>query len=123
MGKKNRRRCVPQGYKKTQDRIGQGKEIILHWMSHGKSFAFGCAKADISYTQARKWRADDENFHIACEEAFEVGTQGLEDIADSRAKRRSDILLMFLLKGRDPKYRDKGVIIQVPAPTVNVRKF
>lgn len=94
------------------------------WVSRGKSFAFGCAKADISYHQGNLWKREDENFALACEEAYEIGTQGLEDIADNRAKRRSDVLLMFLMKGRDAKYRDSAkVVVEIPAPRVNARKF
>lgn len=117
-------RVIPPVYKKNQARIARGKEIILHWMARGKSLAFGAAKADISYHQARKWKDDDEAFALACDEAYEVGTHGLEDIADNRAKRRSDTLLMFLLKGRDPKYRDSAkTVIEVQAPQVRSRRF
>lgn len=115
---------APPVYKKNQIRIARGKEIILLWMSRGKSLAFGAAKADITYTQAKKWQADDEMFATACSDAYEVGTQGLEDVADNRAKRRSDTLLMFLLKGRDPKYRDSNkTVIEVQAPRVNSKRF
>lgn len=124
MKKPKKRSLSPGGYKKNQSRIADQKDTILHWMARGKSLAFGCAKADISYTQAKKWQEDDEPFAIACSDAYEVGTQGLEDIADNRAKRRSDVLLMFLMKGRDAKYRDSAkVVVEIPAPRVNARKF
>lgn len=117
-------RTIPPVYKKAQARMDRKKEIIVLWMSRGKSFAFGCAKADITYTQARKWKSEDEGFALSCEEAFEVGTMGLEDIADNRARRRSDTLLMFLLKGRDLKYRDTAkTIVEVQAPRVVARRF
>lgn len=117
-------RTIPLVYKKSQDKITRKKEIIVLWMARGKSFAFGCAKADSSYSQAKKWKSEDESFALACEEAFEVGTQGLEDIADNRARRRSDTLLMFLLKGRDVKYRDSAkTIVEVQAPRVTARRF
>lgn len=117
-------RKAPPVYKKSQGNIARKKDVILHWMARGKSFAFGCAKADITYTQAKKWQRDDESFVLACEEAYEVGTQGLEDIADNRARRRSDVLLMFLMKGRDVKYRDSAkTVIEVQAPNVVARKF
>lgn len=112
------------GYKKNQKRILGQKGVILDWMARSKSFAFGCAKAGISYTQGRHWRRDDEIFDLACAEANEVGTQVLEDIADGRAKRRSDILLMFLLKGRDSKYRDSTkIIVNNQPPAVTRRDF
>lgn len=117
-------RRIPPTYKKSQDEIIRKKEVILHWVARGKSFAFGCAKADISYSQGKKWKADDELFELACGDAYEVGTQGLEDIADNRAKRRSDVLLMFLMKGRDAKYRDSAkVVVEIPAPKVSARRF
>lgn len=117
-------RIVPPTYSKNQTRIARQKLVIVHWMSRGKSFAYGCAKADLSYAQGKKWKREDEAFANECEDAYEVGTQGLEDIADNRAKRRSDVLLMFLMKGRDPKYRnDTKTIVEVQAPRVNARRF
>lgn len=117
-------RKAPPFYKKSQSEIARKKDVIVHWVSRGKSFSFGCAKANISYSQGKKWRVDDQTFALACEDAYEVGTHGLEDIADNRAKRRSDALLMFLMKGRDPKYRDSAkTVIEVQAPRVNARKF
>lgn len=116
-------RTIPVSYNKNQIRIARQKEIIVLWISRGKSFAFGCAKADIGYRAAWQWKADDDIFKADCEQAYDIGTQGLEDVADNRAKRRSDTLLMFLMKGRDPKYRDNKTIVEVQAPRVSSRKF
>ncbi len=124
MGRVNKHRIKRISYPSSQARIARQKEVILLWVSRGKSVAFGAAKADISYTQVKKWRGDDEKFDLALEDAYEVGTQGLEDIADSRARRRSDPLLMFLMKARDPKYRDSTkVVVETPAPIVKRRNF
>jgi hypothetical protein len=111
-------------YTKNQVRIARKKEIIILWISRGKSFSYGCAKADVSYRHGRQWKVDDEAFALSCDDAYQVGTEGLEDIADGRAKRRSDTLLMFLLKGRDAKYRtDSKIVMEVAAPKVNRRDF
>lgn len=115
---------IPPVYKSNQVRIARNKEIILLWISRGKSLSFGAAKAGISYRQARQWKEDDEVFALACDDAYQIGTEGLEDIADNRAKRRSDTLLMFLMKGRDAKYRtDTKTIVEVQAPLVRRREF
>jgi hypothetical protein len=36
-----------------------------------------------------------------------VGDQALLDIAINRGKRKSDTLLIFMIKGRHPEYKDK----------------
>ena len=62
------------------------------------------AKVDRS-TVYRTMRAD-ANFKAAVDEARDVGIEALKDIAYARAAKRSDVLLMFLIKQADPSYRE-----------------
>jgi hypothetical protein len=66
----------------------------------------GARTAGISIFTVYKWKRDDPEFKQMCEEAEEIITQGLEEEAIVRAKEKSDLLLMFLLKKRRPEYRD-----------------
>jgi hypothetical protein len=50
----------------------------------------------------------DDSFAAAWLAAEKQGTQALEQVAIGRAKDQSDTLLMFLLKRRDPAYRDSA---------------
>lgn len=54
-----------------------------------------------------KWRDEDENFKLDWEDADKAGLHKLEDVARNRAVKKSDALLVTLLKAKDPKkYRE-----------------
>ncbi len=55
-------------------------------------------------------RNQDKNFTKDMTVALDTRTQILENDAYKRAMVKLDLLLMFLLKARDPKYRDKQEI-------------
>jgi hypothetical protein len=58
-----------------------------------------------------KHRANSETLAAAWDDAVEAGTDALEDEAVRRAKKSSDTLLIFLLKGRRPhKFKDRAVV-------------
>lgn len=82
--------------------------------------AIGCGRSTVY-----EWREADEDFAKQWERAMRIATLGLEDEARRRAeegvdepvfyqgiecgtvRKYSDTLLIFLLKARDPKYREK----------------
>ncbi len=82
--------------------------------------AIGCGRSTVY-----EWREADDDFAKAWERAMRIATYGLEDEARRRAeegvdepvfyqgiecgtvRKYSDTLLIFLLKARDPKYREK----------------
>lgn len=65
----------------------------------------------ISRQSIYRHRKSDPEFAEALEEARMVGADHLEDIAVDRAKKNSDTLLIFLLKGAKPdKYADRKQI-------------
>lgn len=109
-------------YPKAQKGIEEKKEKILFWLSRSLSRGGACAKAGCSWTQFRKYVNEDPVFAQNVVDAEELGTNVLEDIATSRAKRKSDILLMFMLKKRNPAYRDKQEVNVLPVE-VRVKRF
>ena len=99
---------------------------FLAALGRGVSVARAAAAAGFSYGFAYKWRAADPEFAARWQEAYEEGTDVLEDEAHRRAvdgvgtpvyyggkkigetRKYSDMLLMFLLRGRRPeKYRER----------------
>ena len=70
------------------------------------------AKASKLTRQAHyKWLREDEDYARIFEESKEIAAQVLEDTAVERAKKGSDVLLIFLLKGARPeKYRERHEI-------------
>jgi hypothetical protein len=109
-------------YKKATETRETQKKTILSWLSRGFSEGGAVARAGLSYTQYLKWKKEDDVFRADVEVAKGLGTNCLEDVATSRAKRKSDILLMFLLKKRDPSYRDNTPNVTVPV-TVVARRY
>jgi hypothetical protein len=83
-----------------------------------------CHHSGISRQQLRKRRNTDPDFEAAYQEAYELGTEAIEDEATKRAtkgtnepvfwkgrriatvRKKSDLLLMFILKKRRPEFRD-----------------
>lgn len=94
---------------KIAERQEKKREKVLIGLRRGWSISGAARYADISRTQLIKWRDNDPVFAAQMEDANQEGTDGLEDVATSRAKRgKSDMLLMFLLNGARPeKYRRK----------------
>lgn len=66
-----------------------------------------CHAAGISRTHAYRQKENDPEFRRLWEEAEEDAVDALEAVARSRAKKGSDTLIIFLLKGlRSSKFRD-----------------
>lgn len=98
------------------------KDKVLVGLRRGWSISGSARYADISRRQVLNWREEDEVFNIACLDAIEEGNEGLEDVAVGRAKRKSDVLLMFLMKGRDKaRYGDQAASAAVV--NVTVKRF
>ena len=57
------------------------------------------------------WRAADASFDRAFREAFDSGTDRFEAEARRRALAGSDLLLLFLLKQRDPKRFNQRMVV------------
>lgn len=71
----------------------------------------GCKAAKISPNTVYKWREHDDEFLMSEQQAREMCADELEAVVLRRAKGRSDILAMFMLKAMRPeKYRDNAHI-------------
>jgi hypothetical protein len=80
---------------------------FLESLSDGQPVTRAAEEAEIPCRTAYNWRREDEAFARAWDEAWEQGTDRLEAVALERAVNGSDLLLIFLMKGRRPtRYRD-----------------
>lgn len=122
------------------------KRTFLHVLIEtGGNVTMACKSVRISRTQAYAWRREDPDFKTGWELALDLSTQALEDEATKRAmfgtnrpvfyggkvvghiREKSDLLLMFMLKGRKPEtYRDRmdvnhsGSIAPPRGPVIDV---
>lgn len=101
-----------------------------------QSIARSCRAAGISRSTFKAWRADDQEFADLFEDAFEAGSDELEDVATDRAVHGvthdvygrdkdgdpmvvgqktvySDTLMQFILTGRRPARYRQGTDINV----------
>lgn len=87
------------------------RKEFLDWIEKGFSPTKAAKKTGNSVAFFNKWRTEDVNFAKDWDEAYESGSDTLEDVATVRAKRGSDSLLTTLLKARRPeKFREKSDI-------------
>jgi len=110
---------------KRNQRKARKIKLFLEALSKGTPVAVAAQAAGIAHRTVYEWRDADSDFRERWEEAYAAGTDVLEQEARrrafegvdeeiyfhgqicGRAKRYSDPLLMFLLKARDPKYKDR----------------
>lgn len=84
------------------------RKLFLDQLEVGSSISFAAEAAGGTTQQFRKWRKDDPNFAADWDEAIEVGTDFLEDVATRRAMAKSDPLMIMMLKARRPDKYDRG---------------
>lgn len=56
----------------------------------------------------KRWRAEDPNFAADWDEAIEDGTDFIEDVATERALKKSDPLMLAILRARRPEKFDRA---------------
>lgn len=61
----------------------------------------------------KSWAKADENFKADWKEAYDQGTDFLEDAATERAIDKSDPLMMFMLKSRNPDKFDRSSKLEI----------
>lgn len=137
----------PKKILRNEKQIKFLEEIILT----GGSIRKSAERAGISTSSHYDWLAKQDEYRTAFKEAYEKSIKVLEAEAIRRAtgyekpivykgeitghvREHSDLLLMFLLKQRDPSYRDNftqqlgiwgnskdkvNVIFNIPRPKVN----
>jgi Bacteriophage Sf6, terminase small subunit-like len=84
-------------------RTPQKRTAFLAELAAGGSVQRACLAARIGRSAAYAWRENDEDFAAAWEDAYEAGTDRLEDELTRRALDGSDTCLIFALKS--PVYR------------------
>lgn len=81
---------------------------FLRGIAGGLSAKQAADQAGVSRGEAYAERDANPDFKAAWEEAIRLNTENLEAAAHDRAIEKSDLLMMFILKSRDPaKYNDK----------------
>lgn len=82
--------------------------MFIQILSEGNSITAAARAVGVSRQAIYNYRETDSNFRDAWDNAIEEGLDTLEDEAIRRAKKSSDLLLIFLLKGGRPeKYKDR----------------
>jgi hypothetical protein len=84
------------------------RKKFLDELTLGSSETAAARAADGSLRDFRAWRRSDPDFAQDWADAIEEGTDLLEDEAVQRALKKSDPLMMFMLKARRPEKFDKA---------------
>jgi len=96
------------GPEKTLQLEQDQKKRYLAAVGRVGTLTAGCKAARVSPHTVYQWRELDDAFVFAEREARNRCADELEAVVYRRAKNRSDILAIFLLKGMRPeKYRDR----------------
>ncbi len=92
----------------TQKRATMDK--FLEAYEQGGAMHWAAAQANISVATIERWRAEDADFDLAVLSAYDRSTDKLKLTAYLRAmkgdSKGSDSLMMFLIKQRDPSFRE-----------------
>jgi hypothetical protein len=83
-------------------RTPEKRRRVLDAISQGLTIAEAARAAGMARNTVSEWRADDPVFAREFEEAYAAGTDVWEQEARRRAFDQSDVLLIFMLKARDP---------------------
>lgn len=89
-------------------RTHRRRKAFLDELALGSSVSRAAMVADGTTSNFRAWRNSDPDFARDWDDAIEGGTDFLEDVATERAMRKSDPLMMMMLKARRPEKYDRG---------------
>ena len=88
-------------------RTPQNELAFIDGLANSLSVTGAAKNAGLCVRTLYQWREKDAAFAKRWADSVEAGTDTLEDIATERAKDKSDLLMIFLMKARRPeKYRD-----------------
>lgn len=97
-------------------RTDRAREAFLAQLRLVPNVSAAARAAKISRNAAYDWRADDEAFATAWDEAVDEAVDDLEEVAWQRAKGQSDRMMEILLKAhRSDKYVERKLIGSDPA--------
>jgi hypothetical protein len=96
-------------------RTYKARKLFLDQLAVGNSVSFAANAAGGTARNFKRWRDEDPEFAKDWEEAEEEGTDFIEDTATERALKKSDPLMLAILKARRPdKYdRNRGSGVEV----------
>jgi len=84
------------------------RKIFLDQLAVGSSVSFAAEAAGGTPTLFKRWREADPDFAADWDEAIESGTDFIEDAATDRALKKSDPLMLAILKARRPDKYDRA---------------
>lgn len=100
---------IPRHFKRTRPENLRWVGAFLWCISEGLTVRDACSRAGVGYSSVFAERDRNPDFAAAWEEAIRCGHDVFEGIAAERAKEKSDLLMMFILKSRDPgRFNDKA---------------
>ena len=100
-------------------RSHKARTRFLDALEEGKSVSYAASCAGGTSRNFKAWRDSDADFAKDWEDAEEAGTDLLEDTAVERAKKKSDPLMLAMLKARRPEKFDRGGKLELSG-TINV---
>lgn len=89
-------------------RTFKSRKIFLDCLAAGDSISKAAQAAGATTSIMKRWRAEDANFAADWDEAIEDGTDFIEDVATERALKKSDPLMLAILKARRPEKFDRA---------------
>lgn len=89
-------------------RTFKSRKIFLDCLAAGDSISKAAMAAGGTTSIFKRWKAEDENFSADWDEAIEDGTDFIEDVATERALKKSDPLMLAILKARRPEKFDRA---------------
>lgn len=84
------------------------RKIFLDCLAAGDSVSRAAHAAGGTTSNFKSWRNRDPDFAKDWDEAIEEGTDFIEDVATERAMKKSDPLMLAILKARRPEKYDRN---------------
>jgi hypothetical protein len=92
-------------------RTPKKRAALIVGLASGMTVSAACESAKVSKVTYYQWRKDDPGFNQECLDAIDAGVDLLEEEAVRRARAGSDLLMIFLLKGRRPDIYNRKVVV------------
>lgn len=89
-------------------RTFKARKLFLDCLAAGDSISKAARAAGGTTSIFKRWKAEDVNFAADWDEAIEEGTDFIEDVATERAMKKSDPLMLAILKARRPEKFDRA---------------
>jgi len=84
------------------------RKIFLDCLAAGDSVSRAAHAAGGTTSNFKAWKKSDPDFSSDWDDAIEEGTDFIEDVATERAMKKSDPLMLAILKARRPEKYDRN---------------